>query len=70
MEHNVRKNIRKIIKEKKMLQKDVGTKVGYSEQAFSNMLAGRKIIRAEDILILAEVLSVTPNELLGYEKKE
>ena len=34
------------------------------------MLNGRKIIKAIDILVIARVLDVEPNDLYGISKKE
>lgn len=56
-------NIKKIIEEKGLKQCAIASKAGFSEQEFSNMLNGRKIIKAEDVVAIAGALEVTPNEL-------
>lgn len=56
-------NAKQIIKKKKMLQAAVAERAGYQYQTFNNMLNGRKIITANDILPIAKALGVTPNDL-------
>lgn len=63
-------NIKKIIRKRGMKQYIVAKKAGYSISQFNAMLNGRKIIRAEDIVVLADVLNATPNAILGVKKKE
>ncbi len=58
-------NIRAIIQEKGMKQKAIAKKSGFGEQDFSNMMNGRKEIKAEYIPPIAEALGVTPNEIYG-----
>ncbi|MEG2014053.1 MAG: helix-turn-helix domain-containing protein, partial [Anaerovoracaceae bacterium] len=43
--------------------KAVAERLGYNEKEFSNMLNGRKIIRGEDVLPIANALGVEPNEI-------
>lgn len=66
----VPKNILKIIQDKGVKQCVVANRAGYSKQQFSDMVNGRKIIKVVDILAIAEVLEVTPNELFGISEKE
>lgn len=56
---------RKIIRGAGVKQKFIAQKAGYTEREFSDMLAGRKLIRDEDILRISQALGVTPNELFG-----
>lgn len=65
---SVSENIYKIIKEKMLIQSAVAKKAGYSAKAFNNMLRGRKLILAEDVLRISNALEVTPNELFGYDE--
>ena len=57
-------NIKEIIKDRCLKQSAVAKKAGYSEQQFSAMMNGRKIIKDIDILRIATALSVDANELL------
>lgn len=60
-------NIRALIQESGMKQKAVARKSGFGEQDFSNMMNGRKEIKAEYIPRIAKALNVTPNEI--YESR-
>lgn len=59
-------NINKMINEKGLKKMIVAKKAGYSYQAFSNMLNGRKTIKGTDVFNIAMALETTPNELLGF----
>lgn len=61
----VPENIERVIREKGIKQCAIAKKAGYSKQQFSDMMNGRKIIKAIDILIIANALGVTPNDLYG-----
>lgn len=56
-------NIKKLIEIKGLKQCAVAYRAGFSEQEFSNMLNGRKIIKAEDVTAIANALDATPNDL-------
>lgn len=56
-------NVKEIIKEKCLKQSAVAKKAGYSEQQFSSMMNGRKIIKDIDILKIATALNVDVNQL-------
>lgn len=56
-------NIKRIIKSQGTKNKFIAEKAGYTEQQFSDMLHGRKLITDVDIPKLAKALGVTPNEL-------
>lgn len=60
-------NTKKIIKEKGYKQKAIAEKAGYGVRKFNNMLNGRKIIVADDILPIANALGVEPNELFKHD---
>ncbi len=68
MKSEVATNIKKMIKEKGLLQKKVAERAGYDIKVFNNMLNGRKIITDCDIMPIAHALEVEPNELFGYDK--
>lgn len=59
------KAINVIIAKKGFLQKTIAIKAGFTEQQFSDMLNGRKVIRAEYIPVIAKALGVTPNDLFS-----
>ena len=59
--------IKSIIKDIGFTQRFISEKTGIDEQRLSDMLNGRRRILATDIILLCEVLEVTPNKLLGYE---
>ncbi len=61
-------NVKEIIKEKCLKQSAVARKAGYSEQQFSSMMNGRKIIKDTDILKIATALNVDVNQL--FRKRE
>lgn len=62
---NVCKYTKEIIQDKGLKQKSVAVKAGYTDQQLSNLLTGRKIFSAYDILRIANALEVTPNDLFG-----
>ena len=61
----VPQNILRIIQKKGVKQCVIASRAGYTKQQFSDMVNGRKIIKAVDVLIIAEALGVTPNDLYG-----
>lgn len=63
-------NIKKIIKIKGMKQGVVAERAGFTPQEFSNILNGRKLLRAEYLLSVANGLGVEVNDLYGVDKKE
>lgn len=56
-------NVKEIIKDRCLKQSAVAKKAGYSEQQFSSMMNGRKVIKDIDILRIATALGVDANEL-------
>ena len=56
-------NIRRLINEKGLRQNAVAQKAKFSERQFSDMLMGRKTIKAEYIPAIAKALCVDPNAL-------
>ena len=63
-------NIETIIKEKGYLKKAVAERAGFSEQAFSNMLNGRKIIKSQDIPQIANALGCTVVDIFNIPNKK
>jgi transcriptional regulator with XRE-family HTH domain len=59
------KNIKEIIKSSGFKQKAIADRAGYDQKKFSDMLNGRKIITAADIIPIAEALGVQPNDLFA-----
>lgn len=58
------KNIKALASYRGMKHKEVAEKAGYSVKCFSAMMNNRRVIRGTDILPIANVLGVTPNEVL------
>lgn len=63
----VAENIRRIIKQKGLMQKTVAERAGFTAHQFTDMLRGRKILRVEYVPAIAEALGV-PIALLFSEK--
>ena len=55
--------VARIIEERGLKQRAVAKRAGMSDQTLSDMLNGRRLIKAKDILALAHALDVTPNDL-------
>ena len=60
-------NTRRIIRERGLRQNYVADKAGIEEKVFSALLSGKKLIREEHIIAIANALEVTPNDLLFNE---
>lgn len=58
-------NVLRIIQETGIKQCVIAERAGYTKQQFSDMLNGRKIIKASDVLRIAKAMNVTPNDLYG-----
>lgn len=54
--------IEEIIKQKGLKKSAVAKKIGLTPQQFSDMLNGRRIIKAWEIPLLAKALGVQPND--------
>lgn len=61
-------NVYKIIEERCLSQSAIARKAGYGVRKFNDMLRGRKIITADDIIIIANTLGVKPGELLETDE--
>ena len=62
-------NLRRFRKIKKYSQAELGRKLNYGSTTIANYESGRNEPAFHDLIRLAEVLDVTPNELLGVEKE-
>lgn len=60
---DIASTIRSVITKRGLPQKVVAERCGFTEQQFTDMLKGRKLIRAEYIPRIASVLGCTPNDL-------
>lgn len=58
-------NIVRIIKERGMKQCAVAERAGFSQQQFSDMLKGRRIIKPCDVMVIASVLEVDISDLFA-----
>lgn len=68
--NTITQNIEMIIAGKGMKKKHIAMKAGYSKQQFSNLMNGRKIIKPDDIIKIANALEVTPNDLFGVSNNK
>lgn len=59
------RNIAKIIKEFGLKNSAVAKRAGYTNQQFSDMLNGRKIIKPCDVLAIADALGVGVDEFFA-----
>ena len=63
-------NIKRLIKDKGLVQGAFAVRAGYKEKEFCDMMHGRKIISDTDVWNIACTLDVTPNDLYtGCDKK-
>ena len=60
-------NIKSLISESGMKQKAIAERAGFTEQMMTDMLNGRKVIKAEFIPALCQALGVTPNRLFQWD---
>lgn len=65
MDTRIASEIKHAMVEKGLYQKSVAERAGFSAQQFSDMLNGRKIIKAEYIPRIASALGVSANHLFG-----
>lgn len=62
-ENCVANNMRRIMRERGLKHRAVAERAGFSEQQFSAMLNGRRLIKDCDVAVLAKTLNVTANDL-------
>lgn len=63
------KNLKIFRKNKKFTQKKLAKKLNYGYTAIANYESGRNEPSFDDLIALAEILAVTPNELLGFQNQ-
>ena len=61
------KNLKIFRKQKNMTQMQLAKKLNYGYTAISNYESGRNELSFDDLIRLAQILDVTPDELLGVE---
>lgn len=66
---NLVDNIRSIIRARGYKQGAVAERAGFSPTAFSNMLNGRKEIKASYIPLICSALNATPNDLFSQPER-
>lgn len=67
----VQRNLKRIIDEKALVQKGVARRAGISDQMLSNIVNGRKLIRADMVPRLARAVDEPISELFrGYDEEE
>lgn len=64
----VQSNVIRVINEKGLVQSRVAERAGMSDQMLSNIVTGRKVIRADMVPVLAAALDVPIPEL--FRKSE
>ncbi len=57
-------NIEALILQKGMKKKAVAEKAGLTAQEYSGVMAGRRILKISELLSIAGVLGVEPNDIL------
>lgn len=62
-------SIKNIIEETGMKQKVIAERAGFTEQMMTDMLNGRKVIKAEFVPRLCAALGVSPNRLFEWPEK-
>lgn len=62
-------NIKQIIDNQGLKQNAVARKAGFNQKDFSNMMNGRKVIKAEYIPLISVALGVEPNKLFEQPKQ-
>lgn len=65
----VQRNVIRIIDEKGLLKKGVAKRAGMTPQALTDVIAGRKVIRADMVPALANALEVGVMELFKEENE-
>ena len=65
----IQQNIIRVIDEKMLLKKGVAKRAGMTQQALSDIIAGRKVIRADMVPPIAEALGVEISELFKEIEK-
>lgn len=69
MDSIVAKNVKRILREKGYKQGAFAERAGYKPKTFSNMLNGRKLITAVDVIQICTAAGVTPNQLFKADQQ-
>lgn len=56
--------------DKGLKQKYVAEKAGFTQQEFSNMMNGRKLIMTDYIVDICLALGVQPNDVFNWDREE
>lgn len=67
MQFIVNKNIRRILKQKGIQQKDAATRAGLGEMTFSNIVNCRRKVYADELVRIATALECSINDLVKQE---
>ena len=60
-------NISRLIDKKGLKRGAIAQKSGFNSQQFCDLLKGRRIIKAIDVIRISDALGVTPNELFATD---
>lgn len=63
IDHVLIHNVKCIMQEKNILQKDIAKTMGISAQVFSNIICLKRMVYADEVIPLALALNVTIEEL-------
>lgn len=69
-EYLVNRILRRIIREKKLKQKDVAKKAGFSAQTMSNILRNKRYIYADELCPLCMAIGVSVREVVEKWNEE
>ena len=64
------KKLRKYRKQKNYTQVELAEKLNYGYTAIANYESGRNEPSFDDLISIARILDVTPNDLIGFAAKE
>ncbi len=66
---DLRETLKNLIAESAIKQKAVAERAGFTEQMMSDMLQGRKVIKAEFVPAICQALGITPNRLFLWDER-
>lgn len=64
--NSVAANIKNLAKKSGLKFYVIAERMGVDRRVFSDMINGRRVIRATDIVKFARALNVTPNDIFGF----
>lgn len=65
---NIAFGIKKVISDRGLVQRVVASRSGFTEQQLSDMLNGRKVIRADYLVRIADAIGVSIEDLYAAGK--